>query len=665
MTITATNTLTGKKVISSTDLDGSFVLAVPTNGRYVVRAELAAFASSTNEALINANSRTVQVNVDLMLLSRAPVAPASEQADAARTANVLAGARGSQPLAVTAEQGASESFSNGSESMQNMPALASSPDAANESIAVSGAMGQTQDFGRNIEDMRDRIEEMRARGDLPGGAGGPGGPGGPGGGVFVMGGPGGMGGGRGGRMGRFNVNQPHGMLFYSMGNSALDAAPYSLSGRSGSKPEYSSNRFGGTIGGPLKIPHVLDAGQNTFFFFNIFGTRATSPYQVFSHVPTADERAGIFSQTVIDPATGVPFANNTIPVARMDSAALGLLKFIPLPNQPGLQNFLFSSAADNANTNISFRIMHNFGSRTSNGRRRNGGGRGGMFGRNNLNFGLNYSAGSSDQLRPFPTLGGTGHTKGLNANAGYTFSRGRWTNNFRTSFNRSRTNTQNLYAGIQNIAGDLGINGVSQNPADWGVPNISFTHFQGINDIAPVSRRDDTFQLMDTIIVQHGKHNVRFGGDYRHITTALRNNPNPRGSFTFTGFASGYDFADFLLGYAQQTRIQYSPNSYRFAANGWDAYVNDDWRIRGNLTLELGLRYEYIGPFAEAHNQIVNLDVAPGFTAAAPVQPGQTGPYTGVFPDSLVKPDRNNFAPRVGFAWKPFSKTVVRAGYGV
>ena len=101
----------------------------------------------------------------------------------------------------------------------------------------------------------------------------------------------------------------------------------------------------------------------------------------------------------------------------------------------------------------------------------------------------------------------------------------------------------------------------------------------------------------------------------------------------FTGLATsidgqtgtGYDFADFLLGVPQQTSIQYSPSQYNFVSNGWDAYVNDDWRIAANLTLELGLRYEYAGPFTETNNRIVNLDPNSNFTSVMPVEPGQNG----------------------------------------
>jgi hypothetical protein len=92
----------------------------------------------------------------------------------------------------------------------------------------------------------------------------------------------------------------------------------------------------------------------------------------------------------------------------------------------------------------------------------------------------------------------------------------------------------------------------------------------------------------------------------------------------------------------------------------------DDWRARSNLTLELGLRYEFVGPYEEAHNRIVNIDPAPGFSAVAPVFPDSTGQFNGFYPASLINPDRNNFAPRIGFAWKPFGNTtVIRGGYGI
>jgi hypothetical protein len=182
------------------------------------------------------------------------------------------------------------------------------------------------------------------------------------------------------------------------------------------------------------------------------------------------------------------------------------------------------------------------------------------------------------------------------------------------------------------------------------------------------------------MIYSRGKHTFRWGGDFRRLQVNTDTASNPRGSFVFTGLntsqlingvpvaGTGYDFADFLLGLPQQTSVQYGNNQYgyHFRGNSYDAYVQDEWRFRGNLTFNIGLRYEYVSPFSETNNSIVNLNSAPNFDAVSPVYPGGTGQYTGtVYPITLVNPDRNNFAPRIGIAWKALKNTVVRAGYGI
>src|SRR5204862_1820582 len=142
-----------------------------------------------------------------------------------------------------------------------------------------------------------------------------------------------------------------------------------------------------------------------------------------------------------------------------------------------------------------------------------------------------------------------------------------------------------------------------------------------------------------------------------------------RGTFQFSNENTGFDFADFLLGLPQQTTLQFGDNNYHFRGNSWDLFVQDEWRVRGNLSFNLGLRYEYISPFTEINNLLVNLNVAPQFltdpnftasNAVVPVIARQNGASA-----TLVKPDRNNLAPRIGFAWKVTPKTVVRGGYGI
>ncbi len=290
-------------------------------------------------------------------------------------------------------------------------------------------------------------------------------------------------------------------------------------------------------------------------------------------------------------------------------------------------------------------------------------------------------------MNPFPLLAGGTGTQGLNASAGWTYGKGRVTNIFRVNYNHNHVSTTNLYSNVTNVAGNAGIGGISNDPFDWGLPGISFTSFGGLSDPTPRRELDQTYSISETVSWNRGKHNWRFGGDYRRILQSFHSARNAEGSFVFTGFATsqyttagttscpgsqqcpvadtGYDFADFLLGFPQQTTLQSGATSYNFRANAFDFFAQDDWRFRPNLSFNLGLRYEYNGPYTEASNRIANLDVAPGFTAAAPVLPGNAGPYNGGFPASLVRPDRNNFAPRIGIAWKPQKQTVVRTGYGI
>jgi outer membrane receptor protein involved in Fe transport len=298
-----------------------------------------------------------------------------------------------------------------------------------------------------------------------------------------------------------------------------------------------------------------------------------------------------------------------------------------------------------------------------------GGGSGGRGGRgrarNNLNFNLNYSDSHGQVSNPFPTLLGTTDTSGINSGVGWVLSKNRLTNNLHFNYNRSHTQLSNLYQDQRNIAAEAGITGVSQNPFDYGVPVLSFNQFQTVRDTGATLGNNQTFAWSDSVIWRRAKHNIRLGGDFRRIYNDIRTDQNGRGTFTFNGFATGNDFADFLFGLPALTSIQSGTTTYQFRQNSWDLFVQDDWRATGNLSFNFGLRYEYVSPFSEAQNRLVNLDINPAISAVSPVLPGTVGPFTGGFPITVIEPDRNNFAPRVGLAWKAGKKTVVRGGYGI
>jgi hypothetical protein len=671
-TVTATNSSTQEKTATSTDTNGAYTLQV-AQGKYELRVEMPAFAPSTREIVLGALS--THADLELTLLSRTQPAARTQQ----RPAKTGAG-RGFQSLAVM--QGlASADAANGSGADQivpsGMPVPGVAPDVATESVSFSGTTSGVGMFGMSTDELDQRMREGPEQGGFGGGGpgGGPAGGGGFGGGFGGFGGGGGRGGPMvlGGGRGRYDVNRPHGSVYYSVGDAALDAAPYALTDSPVEKASYIRQRFGVSLGGPLNIPKIYNGGSKTFFFLNYTGSRGSSPYDAFSFVPTVAERGGDFSGVagvqLVNPSNGQPIPGNILQNAGLaiNPIAQGLLKFIPLPNVTGAtpdgSNFHFVTSTLNDSDDLNIRLNQTLGGASS-GRGR--GQRGQRGPRNNLSFGFHYHSASANLTNPFPSVGGNTHTRSFDIPIGYVRTFGKVINNARLDFNRSRTSTQNLYAFNQDITGSLGITGVSTNPFDWGLPNLSFSHFGSLNDINSQLLRNQTWTFSDNLIYRRGKHTWRWGGDFRRIEVNPETDGNARGTFTFTGLNSGYDFSDFLLGLPQLTSVQFGNNNYHFRGNSWDLFVQDEWRLRGNLTLNLGVRYEYFSPFSEENDRIVNLDLPVGFTSPpVPVQVGQTGPYNGQFPVTLVRPDRNNFAPRLGLAWKPLRNTVVRAGYGI
>jgi hypothetical protein len=706
VTVTASNSLTGKKFSVATGANGTYTFTGLPRGRYVVRIEFMGFAPQTQEVVLKPETPTGKFDAEMVLASR------QQDQGLGNLAALVGGGRGFQSLAldnlsalagggVSAMLGGGQNGNGGD--ISSLPLNGAGADAPTESVSISGAQGRTQDFGGGSEDdIQERIQEFRDRAQREGGGLQGGGPGGPGG-----GGPGGLAGGpiMISRLPRnFNINQPHGMLYASEDTGTLDAKSYSLTGLATPKASYNLPRFGAFLGGPLNIPKIFNGGNKWFFFAGWNGNRGSTPYDAFSTVPTLAERNGDFSAAtykdgspvqIFNPATGQQFQSNgklnVIDPTLINQSAKSLLAFIPLPNlNSPTQNFHYVTSGSSSSDSVNLRLIHNFGSGGGPGFMNFGGpgGGGGGGGRrraqNNINFGLNWTRSATTLVNPFPSLAGGNSLQGLNASAGWTYGKGRATNTFRVNYNHNHVATTNLFSNVQNVAGDAGINGVSTNPFDWGLPGISFTTFGGLTDPVPRRELDQTFTFSDTISWSRGKHNWRFGGDYRRILQSFRSAKNAQGSFVFTGFATsqfaggtgvpvantGYDFADFLLGLPQQTTLQSGTNSYDFRANSFDAYAQDDFRFRPSISFNLGLRYEYNGPYTEAHGQIANLNVGSSFTSAQPVVPtGAVLPSTGALATSstpsLINPDRNNFAPRIGIAWKPMKQTVVRAGYGI
>jgi hypothetical protein len=469
----------------------------------------------------------------------------------------------------------------------------------------------------------------------------------------------------------------HGYLFYEAGNSALDASPYALNGIPVAKPNYAKNSFGAGVGGVLPW---LKKGT-TSLFASYSGHRSANPYSGFATVPDATLRAGDFSGvrvpvgpaagqpvTIYDPETGQPFAGNRIPLDRMKPAALALLPYIPLPTRNGRsQNFGFATAAHDSSDGFTLSLAHVSSTLTDPSAH--------APVRNNFRAALGYRRSATDLANIFPLLGGNSVGRGWNANLAYTLSKGFFTSDLRLDFDSNRSHTANHFR--NDVAAALGITGVSRDSFDWGLPAIDFAQSTGLRDVVPALRADRNVRFSNGLSWSQGKHNLQWGGDFRRLGFDLRRSNDAAGAFVFTGFATarfvggapvpgtGSDFADFLLGLPQKTHVQYANGAFSFTGNAWSLYAMDDWRVANNLTLNLGLRYEYVSPLSEAQNRLVTLDAPPDFSAIAVVRAGGIGPYSGSYPDTIVSPDRNNFAPRLGIAWRAAERVIVRAGYSI
>jgi hypothetical protein len=697
VSITATNTLTGKKYSTVTDMNGAYSLNIPQNGRYVVRTDFAAFAAETKEVLLNAASpRSQQADFALMLASRA-----QQQEGTSQVAQALQTLRGSQNLGlVNAAAGLIQAGSGNAASDTSLPSLANNSDFSNESVAVSGQSGSTNPFaGMDMGQMRENMENMQFEQSLsqvPGtGAGG--GKGGPGGGAF--GGPIMFGGPRGHvNFRKFKPNQPHGAFFWNGGDSALNAEPFSVRGAPLNQPAYNSNHFGLTFVGAPYIPKLLENDTKDFIFFTLAGNRTSSPFNQYGTVPTAEERSGNFATltnqqgqpiTIYDPQTGQPFPNNTIPGQRIAPQALALLDFVPLPNLSGrAQNYQRITTSQNNTTNVGVRYMRSFGQNAGSpimGMIRQFMGQGGNSWRQSINGNFNYSHNASDELNIFPDLGGKEQMHQYSVQAGYSLSKGRLVNNLNVNWNRSNTQISNYFTGTKDIAQQLGIyifNGQAASPLNYGLPNLVLNQFTGFNEQQPNLHINQTISVSESSSWIHKKNNIRFGADFRRVHLDLIGaTSNSTGTFYFTGLftqapgsspntngalaTSGSSLADLLLGLPQQTSLQAPYQKAYLRENAFALYVQDSWQALPNFTLMAGLRYEYFSPYSEKNDRLVNLDAGNNFTSVVPVYPNGVGPYSGKYPRTLIEPEHLDFSPRLGFAWRAVKDTVVRAGYGI
>lgn len=444
----------------------------------------------------------------------------------------------------------------------------------------------------------------------------------------------------------------NGGIGFTFDNSALDARPFSLTGQD--TPKLSYNRMTGmlALGGPLRIPHLLRNGPMIFVGYQ--WTRNRNAITSSALVPDAAQRDGIFSGPILDPATGLPFPGYRIPPYRISAPARALLNLYPLPNFTSNAGYNYQIPLISSTHQDSLQSRFNKG----------------IGNRDQLYGGLAFASTRSDNPSVFEFLDTT-DTLGLNTTLNWSHRFGEHMMlDLESQFSRFSTLVTPYFQNRQNVSGLAGISGNDQNPLDWGPPSLVFSSgIAQLTDSQSEFNRNQTSGESASIFWNRRAHNFQFGGDFRRQEFNYRSQQNPRGTFTFTGAATGSDFADFLLGVPDASSIAFGNADKYFRESVYDGYFNDDWRISPEFTLNAGIRWEYGAPITELYNRLVNLDVVPAFSAVAPVvATDPIGMLTGRhYPNSLIRPDKNGFEPRVGFAWRPVSGSslVVRGGYGL
>jgi len=469
------------------------------------------------------------------------------------------------------------------------------------------------------------------------------------------------------------TNQFHGSAFEFLRNSAMDAKNY-FDDPTLPIPGFKQNQFGGTFGGPI-------IKNRTFFFGDYQGTRIRQAQTNLSIVPSLAERTGNFSDLLTgktDPTTGndygqiydptttttnlqrQPFTKNIIPAGRLDPAALKVINLYPAPNRPGQAfNFLYNPVLSNNQDSFDLRLDHQLTPKDS--------------------FFATFSFGNVSNTRPDPLPGlaggGTfsGHVNNLARSAGlsdvHTFSSNK-INEIKLGYTRYVVEATPNFAG-QNVAGQVGIPGIfdPNNPlATGGLPFIGFTTVAplGTTDWFPEFLRENNYQVIDSFTLVHGRHSFKIGGDLKRRQHGFFQTQNSRGDFYFDPLmtenlgdgSGGSDVASFLLGYPSSAFRDGQKGTFGMRWWEFSSYFMDDFRASSRLTLNLGLRYDLFTPMVEQHNRLANFDFATGQFVA----PGMPG----VSASGNVVTDKNNFGPRIGFAWTPWNeKTVVRGGYGI
>ena len=651
-TVTVTATQGGKTVAAVTDDQGIYSFHDLADGTWTIQIEMTGFAPLKQDVTVAPNAPAGAFELKLMSLDQIRAAAKPIKVDAAAVATASTTPAATTPAATPGKATPAKGAANtqaASAATPNAPAPAPEPastQASNDGFLINGSVNNaaTSQFSMNQA---------------------------------------------------FGNNRTNGRSLYNrqvwliLDNSWLDAKPYSLAGADQPKPSYNNWTGGFAFGGPLKIPHLMPRGPN--FYISYQRTQNKTSNSPAALVPTAAQRAGDLStltaalgQTVYIPAniatvspacntyllgTGLTqgainsgnskFAGNIIPAACISNTAAALLNLYPLPNVAGnvVYNYQIPLTSSTHEDTVRAQAQRAIGNK------------------NNVTGNITWDSSRSSN----PSLFGfvdPSSSLGINVN-------GNWYHRFTQrlsmstsyGFSLSHSDLTPFFANRVDVEGLTNINGVDPSPVNWGPPSLNLTSVAGLSDGISRHNRNESNSINVDFSWNRFRHNVRVGGDFRRQQYNYLSQTNPRGTFTFTGTATkgsgtaGSDLADLLLGIPDTSAIAFGNADKYLRQSVYDGYINDDFRVNPELSITAGLRWEYGAPVTEVKNRLVNLDIAPGYTASAPVLASNpTGSVTGqTYPTSLVRPDRLGITPRLGIAWRPISGSslLVRAGYGI
>ena len=409
------------------------------------------------------------------------------------------------------------------------------------------------------------------------------------------------------------------------------------------------HNFGGTLGGPIVIPKLYNGKNRSFFFFSYEGRRTLTESPSIDSDPTAAERNGDFSAllpgTVIkDPLTGQPFTGNLIPATRIDTAAKYLMSYWPIPQMGGIYNNY--NGVKNTNTqsdDFLGRFDQNIGTKDK------------FYTR----YGITNPHVQGSNVGGNPNFWSYNTQRGQNLlfSETHVFSP-TMVNEAHFAYNRSNA----VYGPLrtESLASELGWQGVT---ITAGFPEVIVTGYQTIYDATPGGYADRKEEFTDNLSIHHGRHAMTAGLDWDRLLNDPTNTPQgvpvtniPSVLTEATGIYSGDGFADLALGYPYVSNVVYDPahswtTPFAVRLPEFNFYFQDDWKVSGKLTLNLGLRYDLVPVLKLSGKQLINFDFTP---------PGSTEPVKNIY-----NPVHKDFGPRFGFAYRLMNNTSVRGGYGI